>query len=181
MPLEPDSWQHPGMLTDRLIAFVEPLLRADETIAVAMAGFRPLSRSLALVAVFPAVLLGFAVSTAAGWPSWVGGGLGGGVGAGVAAWLDQRRARADHGKGLSIGLVVTSQRLIVLDLETGLVSATVGGVHLDVERSDIETIETERMQGSGIKRLGAVIVLHDGTVERVIPARTDPFLEALVD
>lgn len=169
------------MLTDRLIAHVEPMLRVDETVEIAMAGFRPLSRSLALVAVFPAVLLGFAVSAAAGWPSWIGGGLGGGVGAGLAAWLDQRRARADHGKGMSIGLVVTSRRLFVLDLETGLVNATVGGVHLDVERSDIETIETERMQGSGIKRLGAVIVLRDGTVERVIPARTDPFLRALAE
>ena len=82
---------------------------------------------------------------------------------------------------MSIGLVVTSERLFVLDLATGLVSATVAGVHLDVDRSFIEMIETERMQGSGIKRPGVVIALRDGTVERVIPARVDPFLQALAD
>jgi hypothetical protein len=167
------------MLADRLSAHVEPLLRPHETLEVAMAGFRPLSRSLALVAVFPFVLLGLASATAAGWPSWLGGGLGGGLGAAAAAFLDQRRARAEHGKGMSIGLVVTSDRLFVLDLDTGIMSASVAGVHLETERSFIETIETERMQGSGLKRPGVVIGLRDGTVERVIPARTDPFLQAL--
>lgn len=147
-----------------------------------MAGFRPLSRTLALFAVFPVVLAGFAVATAAGWPSWVGGGLGGGAGAGLAVWLDQRQARSDHGgKPMSIGLVVTDQRLFVLDLRTGVLLADVEGIHLEVERDFIEHVETERMQGSGLKRMGVVVTLHDGTVERFIPARTDPFLAALTD
>lgn len=168
------------MLTDRIRAHVEPLLGPDEEIEVAMAGFRPLSRSLALVAVFPLVFGGFAVATASGWPAWVGGGLGGGAGAAVAAWLDQRQARRDHaGKGLSLGLVVTTDRLFVLDLSTGPLMATVETTHLEVERSAIEGIATQKMQGSGLKRPGVVIELADGSVERVIPARTDQFLTAL--
>lgn len=168
------------MLAERLRAHVEPLLRSGEEILTAMAGFRPISRSFALVAIFPFVLGGFAVSTAAGWPAWVGGGLGGGLGAAAAAWLDQRRARNEHGgKTMSVGLVVTDRRLFILELQAGILRASVAGIDLEVERSFIESIETERMQGSGLKRLGVVIVLHDGTVERVIPARTDPFVLAL--
>lgn len=145
-----------------------------------MAGFRPISRSLVFVVVFPVVLGSFAISTAAGWPSWVAGGVGGGVGAGLAMWLDQRRARAEHdGKGLAVGLVVTDQRLFVLDLDTGVAFATVAGVHLEADRSSIDSIETERMQGSGLKRLGVVMSLADGTVERLIPARTEQFVAAL--
>lgn len=147
-----------------------------------MAGFRPISRSTALLALFPLVLLGFAVSTAAGWPAWVGGALGGGAGAGTAAWLDGRRARAEHqGKGMSVGLVVTDRRLFVLRLDVGVFVARVAGVDLEVDRSFITSVEIERMQGSGIKRSGAVVALRDGTVERVIPARTDPFVLALAD
>lgn len=168
------------MLADRIETHVTPMLRAGEHVLVAMAGFRPISRSFAFIAVFPFVLGGFAVSTAADWPAWVGGGIGGGAGAGVAMWLDQRRARAEHGgKSLSIGLVVTDTRLFVLDLATGPVFADVAGLHLEAERSSIETIETERMQGSGLKRLGVVISLRDGTVERLIPARTEQFMAAL--
>ena len=86
----------------------------------------------------------------------------------------------DHdGKGLSIGLVVTDQRLWILDLAAGLVAASVAGVHLESELSAIAEVETERMQGSGLKRLGAVIRLVDGSVERVIPAKAPPFLTAL--
>lgn len=168
------------MLSARLREYVEPLLRPAETIEVAMAGFRPLSRSLAFFAVFPVVLAGFAVATAADLPAWVGGGLGGGLGAGLAVWLDQRQARVDHGgKPMSIGLVVTSDRLFVLDLRTGLFLADVAGVYLEVERAFIEHVETERMQGSGLKRLGVVLGLRDGSTERFIPARTDPFVTTL--
>jgi hypothetical protein len=168
------------MLNQRIRAYAEPLLRSGEEIVVSMVGFRPLSRTLALYAVFPAVIGGFALATATGFPTWVGGGIGGGTGAGLAMWLDQRQARADHdGKGLSIGLVVTDQRLWILDLAAGLVAASVAGVHLESELSAIAEVETERMQGSGLKRLGAVIRLVDGSVERVIPAKAPPFLTAL--
>lgn len=168
------------MLAQRLNDHIEPLLRPGEVIEAAMAGFRPLSRSFALIAVFPAVFAGFAVSTAAGYPSWVGGGVGGGVGAGLAAWLDQRRARSEHGgKGMSVGLVVTSHRLFVLELDTGVMAASVAGVGLEAGRDEITGVETERMQGSGLKRLGVVIALSDGSTERVIPARSEVFLRAL--
>ena len=147
---------------------------------MAMAGFRPLSRSAALLSVFPLVLGGLAAGTAAGIQAWIGGAIGGGIGAAMASWLDQRRARAEHdGKGLSIGLLVTDQRLLILDLATGLIAATVEDIHLEQELSDLTDIETERMQGSGLKRVGLVLGFRDGTIERVIPARTQPFLEAL--
>jgi hypothetical protein len=168
------------MLNDRIREHVEPLLRPGETIEQAMAGFRPLSRSLALVVIFPLVVAGFAVSAAAGVPAWVGAGVGGGLGAGLSMWLDQRRARAEHGgKGLSIGLVVTTQRLFVLDLKTGPVLASVAGVDLEAELSDLEHVETQRMQGSGLKRPGVVIRLRDRTVLQVIPARAQQFVAAL--
>lgn len=168
------------MLTDRISAFVEPRLRSGEEIRLAMTGFRPLSRSAALLAIFPAVLAGFAVSAATGIPSWAGGLLGGGAGVALAIWLDQRRARAEHeGRPLSIGLVVTDRRLFILDLSTGVVAAAVQDVHLVSELDDIAAIETERMQGSALKRAGAVLRFRDGSVERVIPARTGAFLEAL--
>lgn len=168
------------MLIERIRTQVEPMLRPGETVKVAMAGFRPLTRSAALAAIFPMVLGGLAVSTAAGWPAWVGGGIGGAGGAAVAAWLDQRRARAEHrGRGMSVGLVVTDRRLILLELETGLIGASVAGIGLEAERFEIERLETERMQGSGLKRPGVVVTLRDGTVLRVIPARTDEFLAAL--
>jgi hypothetical protein len=168
------------MLTDRIAAYIDPELRPGEIIEIAMVGFRPLSRSLALVAVFPFMLGGLAAATASGWPAWLGGALGGALGALVAAWLDQRQARLDHdGKGLSIGLVVTSERFFVLDLSTGIVGASVEGVALSAERTRIEWVDTEKMQGSGLKRAGVVVHLSDGTSERVIPARTEPFLQAL--
>jgi len=170
------------MLNERLRSHIEPGLRSGESIDVAMAGFRPISKSAALVAVFVFVFGGFAVATAAGLPSWVGGAVGGGSGALAAALLDQRRARKEHqGKGMSVGLVVTTYRLFVLDLDTGLLSAHVAGVAVEAERSAIASVETERMQGSGLKRLGVVISLRDGTVTHVIPARTDPFVRSLSD
>ena len=168
------------MLNQRIRDFAEPLLRPDEQIVVAMAGFRPLTRSAALLSVFPLVLGGLAAGTAAGIQAWIGGAIGGGLGAGMAAWLDQRRARAEHdGKGLSIGLVVTGQRLFILDLTARLIAVSVEDIHLEQELGDLTDIETERMQGSGMKRVGLVLRFRDGTVERVIPARTQPFLEAL--
>jgi hypothetical protein len=168
------------MLVGRLKAYIEPFLRDGEDVVAAMAGFRPLSRSMALVALLPLVLGGFAVSTAANWPAWVGGALGGGVGAGVAMWLDQRRARTEHdGKGMSLGLVVTEQRLFILALDTGVFAATVAGIEHEVEVSEITSIETQRMQGSGLKRLGVVLGLPDGTRFAAIPARTERFLEAI--
>lgn len=168
------------MLNQRIRDFAEPLLRPDEQIVVAMAGFRPLTRSAALLSVFPLVLGGLAAGTAAGIQAWIGGAIGGGLGAGMAAWLDQRRARAEHdGKGLSIGLVVTGQRLFILDLTARLIAVSVEDIHLEQELGDLTDIETERMQGSGMKRAGLVLRFGDGTVERVIPARTQPFLEAL--
>lgn len=168
------------MLNQRIRDFAEPLLRRDEQIVVAMAGFRPLTRSAALLSVFPLVLGGLAAGTAAGIQAWIGGAIGGGLGAGMAVWLDQRRARAEHdGKGLSIGLVVTGQRLFILDLTARLIAVSVEDIHLEQELGDLTDIETERMQGSGMKRVGLVLRFRDGTVERVIPARTQPFLEAL--
>lgn len=144
-----------------------------------MAGFRPLSRTWGLVATFPLVLGGFAVSTAAGLPAWLGGGLGGATGAGLAMVLDQRQARIEHGKGMSVGLVVTDERLFVLELATGLVAASVVGVDVVADRGEILSVETERMQGSGLKRPGVVLALRDGTEVAVIPAKTDQFLRAL--
>lgn len=168
------------MLNQRLRDHVEPLLRQSESVVAAMAGFRPLSSSAALFAVFPAVLGGFAVSSAAGLPAWVGGGLGGGIGGGLAMWLDQRRARAEHdGKGLSVGLVVTDKRLFVLDLGTGPISARVVGVELEMPLDQIRSVDEEKMQGSGLKRSGVVIGAADGTSFAVIPARLGPFLEAV--
>ncbi len=168
------------MLNNRIRTYVESLLRSGEEIVVSMVGFRPLSRTLALYAVFPAVIGGFALATATGFPTWVGGAIGGGSGAGLAMWLDQRQARADHdGKSLSIGLVVTDQRLWILDLAAGLVAASVAGIHLEAELSAIAEVDAERMQGSGLKRPGAVIRLRDGSVERVIPAKALPFVAAL--
>lgn len=168
------------MLNKRIREFIEPLLQNGEEIVVAMVGFRPLTRTAALLAVFPAVFGGFAVSTAAGISPWIGGGVGGGVGAGLAAWLDQRRARAEHdGKGLNIGLAVTNRRLLILDLAAGLISASVESLHLERELGDIADVETERMQGSGLKKIGAVIRFRDGTIERVIPAKSKPFMEAI--
>lgn len=169
------------MLIDRLRASVEPLLVPGEGIRAAMAGFRPVSRSMALVAAFPLVFLGFAAGAAAGWPAWVGGALGAATGAGVAMWLDQRRARAEHGgKGMSIGLVVTTDRLFVLELDTGPISATVADVEKVAGKPGIE-IATEKMQGSGLKRLGVVLTFDDGEVLRVIPARTEHFLQAMAE
>lgn len=168
------------MLTEKLKAFVADRLEEGENIEAAMAGFRPLTRSAALLAIFPMVLAGFAVSAAAGWPAWVGGGLGGGTGAGLAMWLDQRRARTEHdGQSLSLGLVVTDRRLFILDLETGMVAADVAGIHREESRHDLSEVTTEKMQGSGFKRMGAVLHFRDGSVERVIPARTEQFLKAL--
>jgi hypothetical protein len=168
------------VLNRRIREFVTPLLDVGEEITAAMAGFRPLSRSLALFAVFPAVFAGFAVSSAAGWPAWVGGGLGGGTGAGLAMWLDQRQARADHdGKGLSVGLVVTDRRLFILDLATGPLAAQPTGVALTTSLDEIASVETVKMQGSGLKRAGAVLDLADGTEVAVIPARHEQFLQAL--
>ncbi len=168
------------MLSQRIRAYIEPRLRPGEEIRVAMAGFRPLSRSAALLATFPLALGGFAVSAASGTPAWVGGTLGAGAGVGLAMWLDQRRARAEHeGRCLSIGLVVTGGRLFILDLSAGLAVASVDHLHLESELGDIAGIETETMQGSGFKRVGAVLRFRDGSVERVIPARTRSFLEAL--
>jgi hypothetical protein len=168
------------MLRRRIYEFTEPLLRPGEQIALTMVGFRPISRSAALMAVFPAVLGGFAVSTAAGIPAWVGGGLGGGVGAGLMAWFDQRRSRAENdGRSLSIGLVVTDRRLLILDLATGVFGASVESLYLEQDLSDISEAETERMQGSGLKRIGAVIRFRDGSIERVIPAKSKPFFDAL--
>jgi len=168
------------VLNQRIREFVEPQLRSGEQIAVAMAGFRPLTRSAALLTIFPLAFLGLASATAAGTSAWIGGALGVLVGAALAAWLDQRRARSEHGgKSLSIGLVVTSHRLLVLDLAAGFAAASVAGIHLDQELGDLTDIETERMQGSGLKRVGLVLGFRDGTVERVIPARTQPFLDAL--
>ena len=145
-----------------------------------MAGFRPLTRSAVLPVVFPLSLGGLAAGTAADISAWIGGAVGAGLGAVIAAWLDQRRARAEHdGKSLSIGLVVTTQRLLILDLAAGLVAASVAGVHLDRELGEITAIEPEKMQGSGLKRIGAVITFRDRTVTRVIPAKTTSFVKAL--
>lgn len=168
------------MLSRRIEEFTEELLRPGEQVALAVVGFRPISRTAALMAVFPSVLGGFAVSTAAGLPAWFGGGLGGGVGAGLMAWFDQRRSRAENdGKCLSIGLVVTTRRLLIVDLATGVFGASVESLYLEQDLSDITDVETERMQGSGLKRIGAVIQFRDGTVERVIPAKSKPFFDAL--
>ena len=168
------------MLSRRIEEFTEQLLRPGEQIALSVIGFRPISRTAALMAVFPSVLGGFAISVAAGLPAWVGGGLGGGVGAGLMAWFDQRRSRAENdGKCLSIGLVVTNRRLLIVDLATGVFGASVESLYLEQDLSDITEVETERMQGSGLKRIGAVIQFRDGTVERVIPAKSKPFFDAL--
>lgn len=168
------------MLKQRLWEFVEPRLRDDERIVVAMAGFRPLTRSAALMAIFAFVLAGFAASTASGMPAWVGGGLGGALGAGTAAWLDHRRARFEHdGKGLGVGLVVTDRRLFILELATGVFTASVSAIDVEQDLADIVEVETQKMQGSGLKRVGAVVRFADGTTERVIPARTDGFLECV--
>ena len=145
-----------------------------------MAGFRPLTRSAVLLTVFPLFFGGLAAGTAAGISAWIGGAVGAGLGLGVAAWLDQRRARAEHdGKSLSIGLIVTTQRLLVLDIAAGLIAASVEGVHLEQELGDITAIEPEKMQGSGLRRIGAVLRFRDGTALRVIPAKTKLFVEAL--
>lgn len=168
------------MLNDRIRAHVESELRSGESITVTMVGFRPLSRSWALVAIFVSVFAGFAISTAADIPSWIGGGVGGGVGAAAMMLLDQRRARAEHeGKGMSVGLAVTTQRLFLLELDTGIFSASISGPGLVVDRSDIVSLETERMQGSGLKRPGVLIEMRGGRHERVIPARIQPFRRAL--
>ncbi|MEE9299246.1 MAG: hypothetical protein V3V29_09455 [Acidimicrobiia bacterium] len=168
------------MLNQRIRDFAEPHLHSDEQIVVAMAGFRPLTRSAALLSVFPLVLGGLAAGPAAGINPWIGGAIGGGLGVGMTAWLDQRRARAEHdGKGLSIGLVVTGQRLFILNLAAGLIAASVEDIHLEQELGDLTDVETERMQGSGMKRVGLVLGFRDGTIERVIPARLQPFLDAL--
>ena len=168
------------MLSRRIDDFAEELLRPGEEIVLTLVGFRPISRSAALMAVFPSVLGGFAVSTAAGLPAWVGGGLGGGVGAGLMAWFDQRRSRAENeGKCLSVGLVVTDRRLLIFDLATGVFGASVESLYLERDLGDITEVETDRMQGSGLKRIGAVIHFRDGTVERIIPAKSKPFFEAL--
>ncbi len=171
---------NPAVLNRRIRDFVEPQLRDGEEITVAMAGFRPLTRSAALIAILPLAFLGLAAGTAAGISAWIGGALAVVAGAGLTAWLDQRRARSEHGgKGLSIGLVVTSHRLFVLDLKAGFVAASIAGIHIDRSLGDLTDIETERMQGSGLKRIGLVLRFRDGTVERVIPARTQPLLDAL--
>ncbi len=168
------------MLNQRIQEFTTPLLHADETITVAMAGFRPLSRSAMVLSVFPLFFGGLAAGTAAGISPWLGGAVAAGLGFGMAAWLDQRRARAEHdGKSLSIGLVVTNRRLLILDLVAGLVAASVAGVHLEQKLENIREVEPEKMQGSGLKRIGAVITFRDGSATRVIPAKTKPFLEAL--
>ena len=168
------------MLNQRIEAFVTPLLRTNESITLAMVGLRPLTRSAVVVGVFPLVLGGLAAGTAAGISPWLGGAIGGALGAGFGVWLDQRRARAEHGgKSLSIGLVVTNQRLLVLDLATGLFAAKVAGLHLDRKLANIKEVEPEKMQGSGLKRLGAAITFRDGTVIRVIPAKSKTFFEAL--
>ena len=39
-------------------------------------------------------------------------------------WLDQRRSRREHdGKGMSLGLAVTDQRVLLIEMETGLFAA----------------------------------------------------------
>jgi hypothetical protein len=60
-----------------------------------------------------------------------------------------------------------------------LVAASVAGVYRETALSEIAGVETERMQGSGLKRLGAAIQMTDGSVERVIPAKAQPFIDAL--
>jgi hypothetical protein len=168
------------VINRKMTEFVEPLLGAGETVQVAMHGFRPLSRSMAFLAAFPAVFGGFAIGSAAGWPAWVGGGIGGGVGAGLAMALDQRRARAEHdGRGLAVGLVATERRFMVLEMRTGLVAAEPVGVELEQPLDSIASVGTEKMQGSGLKRAGLVMTFDDGAEVRLIPARVNPMLEAL--
>lgn len=168
------------MINRRMAEFVEPFLATGEVVGAAMHGFRPLSRSLAFVAAFPAVLGGFAAASAAGWPAWVGGGVGGGIGAGLAMALDQRRARAEHaGKGLAVGLVATDRRFMVLEMRTGLVVAEPVAVEMDRPLVTVASVATERMQGSGLKRTGLVMQFDDGAETRFIPARLHPMLEAL--
>jgi hypothetical protein len=168
------------MLNRKITEYVTPLLEAGEEIVVAMAGFRPITRSAAFVAVFPAVIAGFAVSSATGLPAWVGGGIGGGFGGGLAMWLDQRRAKAEHdGKGLSVGVVVSDRRFFLLELATGLVGAVPTATERVARREEIVSVRSERMQGSGLKRPGVVVALSDGTELVFIPARHGQLLEAL--
>lgn len=168
------------MLTQRIRSAVESMLRPGESVVEAMVGFRPLSRSSALLMVFVTVFLGFAVSSAADIPAWIGGGVGGGVGAGLAMLLDQARARREHGgKGMSVGLVVTTQRFFILELAMGAISATVAGVDSEAELTDIRRVEIERMQGSGLKRPGVVLTFSDGSESSLIPARTKRLIAAL--
>jgi len=170
------------MLNQRIKEFVAPLLEPGERISSAMVGFRPLTRSAALVAVFPAVFGGFAVGSAAGWPAWLAGGIGGGVGGGLAMWLDQRRARREHdGRGMSVGLAVTDRRLFVVEMDTGVLVARPATVEHVAPLAELGPVETEKMQGSGLKRLGVVLDLPGGTELRVIPARIETFMAAVGD
>jgi hypothetical protein len=145
------------MLNRRITEFAAAALDPGEALMTAMVGFRPISRSFVFFAVFPAVLGGFALSSAAGW-----------------------QARLDHdGRGLSIGLAVTDRRLLVIEMRTGLIMAGPVAIERSIGRDEIVGIETATMQGSGLKRPGAAIRLVGGEEVRVLPARIGPFLEAL--